>query len=292
MIVLSHFQVEPLLAARDRASVSPDLGLTTVEVSLDEAGVSFPDGEWLSWADARQIAAAETVCFALENGAIRQIRQFSPATGRPIALMPTSGAPTLLIAGFPMHRIKNTDPYRDTQTKINAARPSGQVLDTAMGLGYTAIQAARTADHVVTIELDPAVVEIARENPYSRELFTNPKIERRVGDSYEEIEAFADQSLACVLHDPPTIQLAGELYSGAFYQSLYRVLKPRGRLFHYIGDLNSPSVSRIVKGVIERLRAAGFQNVQKRPEAFGVLAHKSVTARRSPGTARRRVQAG
>ena len=62
--------------------------------------------------------------------------------------MPTSGAPTLLIAGFPMHRIKNIDPHRDTLNKIKAARPSGQVLDTSMGLGYTAIQAARTSDHV------------------------------------------------------------------------------------------------------------------------------------------------
>ena len=47
-----------------------------------------------------------------------------------------------------------------------------------------------------------------------------------------------------------------------------------GRLFHYIGDLDSPSVSRGSKGVIERLHKAGFQTLKKQPEAFGVLALK------------------
>jgi predicted methyltransferase len=277
VIVLSCVQLRPLLKLRGlqpAAPLSPDLGLTTVEVALDDSGITFPSGERLSWTDAAEIAETETSCFALENGAVRKIMAFSRATNRYVALMPTTGAPTMLLAGFPMHRIKNTDPYRDTQTKIKAARPSGQVLDTSMGLGYTAIQAARTADRVVTIELDPTVVEIAQQNPWSRELFSSPKIERRVGDSYEEVEIFAAESFSCILHDPPTIQLAGDLYSGEFYRRLYRVLKPRGRLFHYIGDLDSPSISRIVKGVIKRLYAAGFQDVKKRPEAFGVTAHK------------------
>jgi predicted methyltransferase len=118
------------------------------------------------------------------------------------------------------------------------------------------------------------VVEIAQQNPWSRELFTSPKIERRIGDSYEEVETFDDETFSCIIHDPPTIQLAGDLYSGEFYRRMHRILKPRGRLFHYIGDLDSPSVSRIVRGVIERLYAAGFKDVKKRPEAYGVSAQK------------------
>jgi predicted methyltransferase len=277
VIVLSYVQIRPLLkgrAAQTSASISPDLGLTSVDVSLDDSGITFPGGERLSWDDAVEIVDAETSCFVLEDGKIRKIGAFSRATNRHCSLMPTAGAPTLLLAGFPMHRIKNTDPYRDTQTKIRAARPAGQVLDTSMGLGYTAIQAARLADHVVTIELDPTVVEIAQQNPWSRELFTSPKIERRVGDSYEEVETFDDETFSCIIHDPPTIQLAGDLYSGEFYRRMYRILKPRGRVFHYIGDLNSPSVSRIVPGVIDRLYAAGFKEVRKRPEAYGVSAQK------------------
>ena len=228
--------------------------------------------------DAERIADADVSCFALESAPdgdqIRKIQAFSETTNRHCSLMPTNGAPTLLIAGFPMHRIKGIDPRGDTLNKIKAARPSGVVLDTSMGLGYTAIEAARTAERVITIELDPAVVAIAQQNPYSRELFTNPRIERRLGDSYDEVEAFAPETFSCIIHDPPTIQLAGDLYSGDFYRELYRILKPRGRLFHYIGDLNSASVSRVVKGVVERLNAAGFRSVTRRPEAFGVLAQK------------------
>ncbi len=277
MIVLAHYQVAPLLKLRgttDSAVVSPDLGLTTITVTLDDSGVAFPGGERLSWADAERIADSDVSCFALEADQVRKIQAFSETTNRHCSLMPTSGAPTLLLAGFPMHRIKGIDPRGDTLNKIKAARPSGVVLDTSMGLGYTAIEAARTAERVITIELDPAVIEIAQQNPYSRELFTNPRIERRIGDSYDEVESFAPDTFSCIIHDPPTIQLAGDLYSGDFYRGLYRILKPRGRLFHYIGDLKSASVSRVVKGVIERLNAAGFRSVTRRPEAFGVLAQK------------------
>lgn len=283
MIVLSYVQIKPVLRARRHGdiatgatgvSLSPDLGLTTVAVTLDDAGIAFPTGERLSWADAETIAESETICFALESGGLRKIQVFSETTNRNVSLMPTTGAPTLLIAGFPMHRIKGIEPQQDTLNKIKAARPTGRVLDTSMGLGYTAIQAARTSEHVVTIELDPAVVEIAEQNPWSRELFTSPKIERRTGDSFDAVEAFADTTFSCILHDPPTIQLAGDLYSGEYYRHLYRILKPRGRLFHYIGDLRSPSVSRIVKGVVARLTAAGFKSVQNHPEAYGVLALK------------------
>ena len=277
MIVLSTYQIKPLLKLRGgqtSAKVSPDLGLTTAEVALDGEGVIFPEKERLTWEDAEEIAESETSCFALEEGEIRKIQAFSETTNRHCSLMPTAGAPTLLIAGFPMHRIKNIDPHHDTLNKIKAARPSGRVLDTSMGLGYTAIEAARTSEHLITIELDPAVVEIAGQNPWSRALFSSPKIERRVGDSFDEVEAFSDESFSCVIHDPPTIQLAGDLYSRDYYGELYRILKGRGRLFHYIGDLDSPSGSRVSRGVIERLHAAGFQTVKKQPDAFGVVALK------------------
>ena len=69
----------------------------------------------------------------------------------------------MLIAGFVMHRIKDIDPMQDTLRKIATISPIvGRVLDTATGLGYTAIEAAKSADEVVTIELDPGVQEIAR----------------------------------------------------------------------------------------------------------------------------------
>ena len=144
-----------------------------------------------------------------------------------------------------------------------------------MGLGYTAIQAALTAESVTTIELDPAVPELASQNPWSRALFTNPKITRLVGDSFDLIEGFADGSFTRIVHDPPMFQLAGDLFSGEFYRQLYRVLRTNGRLFHYIGDLNSPSGARTAKGAARRLEEAGFAYVKYDHRAFGITGIKS-----------------
>ena len=189
--------------------------------------------------------------------------------------MPTRAAPTMLISGIPMHRIKGTDPYHDTLEKIKTVKPVvGRVLDTATGLGYTAIEAAKTADHVVTIELDPTALEIARLNPWSRALFDNPKITQRIGDSYDVIEEFDDQTFTRIIHDPPAFSLAGDLYSGEFYVELHRVLRRGGRLFHYVGNPESKSGSRVTRGVMRRLQEAGFSRIARRPRAFGVLAFR------------------
>jgi hypothetical protein len=174
-----------------------------------------------------------------------------------------------------MHRIKNIDPHKDTLAKIRTIAPmTGRVLDTSMGLGYTAIQAARTAQEVVTIELDPAVVEVSAQNPWSRELFSNPRITRMIGSAVDVIEDFEDGAFVRIMHDPPTVQLAGELYSGAFYRQLYRVLGRSGHLFHYIGDPKSVHGARYTPGVIRRLEEAGFRGIRKHPEAFGVVGYK------------------
>lgn len=276
MIVLSCSQVERLLNARESGkgtiSLSPDLGITMVEVWVSEEGVRFLDGQCLTWEEVERIRKDEVGCYFLEDGELRKIQTFSEHTNRHISLMPTDGAPTLLVAGFPMHRIKGTDPLQDTLTKIEAISPViGRVLDTATGLGYTAIEASRTAETVTTIEIDTAVLEVARLNPWSKDLFRNPKIVQLIGDSFDVIQGFESESFSRIIHDPPTFSLAGELYSQAFYQQLYRILEPKGRLFHYIGDPESRSGGRVARGVAERLREAGFTRIRRRPEAFGVV---------------------
>src|SRR5262249_52292897 len=130
-----------------------------------------------------------------------------------------------------------------------------------------------TAAEVVTIEIAEAVLEIARRNPWSRDLFASPKIVRIDGDSFEAIREFDDGSFDRIVHDPPTLQLAGELYSEEFYRQLRRVLRRGGRVFHYIGDLNGPTGHAIAKGAARRLGEAGFAKVVRRPEAFGLVAY-------------------
>jgi predicted methyltransferase len=173
-----------------------------------------------------------------------------------------------------MHRIKDTDPWRDTLAKVKTIAPlTGRVLDTATGLGYTALVAAQTAVEVVTIELDPAGLEIARANPWSRELFERANIQQLIGDAAEIVPTLEAASFARIVHDPPQLSLAGHLYSEEFYRELRRVLARGGRLFHYIGDPNSPFGSRTTSGVMRRLHNAGFARVVRRPEAFGLVAY-------------------
>lgn len=278
-VLISCYQARPLLAARRQgqttALTSFDLGLSHSSARLTEEGVVLPDGRLLSWDAVASAAASETACFLVEDGVLSKVQLFSPETGRVYSLYPTPGAPTLLISGVPMHRIKGTDPWADTMTKIAAVAPvRGRVLDTATGLGYTAIAAARTADEVTTVEVDPAVLEIARLNPWSQELFTSPKIRRISGDSFEVVRGFPDSCFDVVIHDPPALALGGELYSLDFYRELYRVLRPGGRLFHYVGDPRSRTVASATRGVLRRLAEAGFRRVTRRPAAFGVAAQR------------------
>ncbi len=278
-VVLSHLQTGPILHARDEnrssAQTSLDLGLTTAEVSLERDQVVFPNGQWLPWEDVEEIAQGESVCFVVEENQAVKIQRFSECLGRFYSLMPTDRAPTLLISGIPMHRIQGTTPDQDTWKKVRTIAPlTGRVLDTCTGLGYTAIEAARTAEEVVTIELDPVVLEVARLNPWSQGLFDNPRIQRIVGDSFEEIQSFEDGFFSRILHDPPTFSLAGELYSGECYRHLYRLLRRAGRLFHYIGDLESRSGRNVARGVVRRLQEAGFSHIVRKPGAFGVVAYK------------------
>jgi uncharacterized protein len=276
-LVLSYFEVRPLLASREkrRIETSPDLGRSKTEVTTSAEGVTFFGTIFISWSSLEHISSEEKKCFWVSEDTIEELRVFSEETQWVRSLWPTGSAPTTVVAGFPMHRIQGINPLEDTKRKVEAAAPiSGRVLDTATGLGYTAIYAARFAKAVVTIELDPSALVLARKNPWSQELFDNPKIEQKIGEAQEVIKSFATTSFAQIIHDPPTFKLGGELYSTAFYRELYRVLQKSGRVSHYIGDPESLSGKRTTRGVIQRLQDAGFSRVIPKPNSFGVLAVK------------------
>jgi predicted methyltransferase len=115
---------------------------------------------------------------------------------------------------------------------------------------------------------------VCKLNPWSQDLFNNPKISQIIGDSFEVIEEMDNGCFTCVIHDPPVFSLAGDLYSGGFYRELYRVMHNHGRLFHYVGDPESKSGRNITAGVIRRLELAGFSQVRRSTRAFGVTAVK------------------
>ena len=90
-VVLSYIQAGMLLDARreERASlvISPDLGLTIIDVSVAAERVTFPNGQELSWSQVEEIYAVHSVCFALDNSILRKIQAFSEETNRFCSLM-------------------------------------------------------------------------------------------------------------------------------------------------------------------------------------------------------------
>lgn len=278
--VLSCYQAAPLLAARAQGATTArgsfDLGRTELDIALDDAGISAGSSApvKVDWQSIEQIAATDSVCFSIEAGSVSPLRIFSEEANRSFQLWPTPTSPALLISGFLMHRIRDVAPDEGAARMVRAlGKIHGRVLDTTTGLGYAAIAAARTASQVVTVELEPPVRELARSNPWSRELFENPKIQLCDGDSSALVTTLDAASFSAIVHDPPAINLAGELYSASFYGALHRALTRNGKLFHYIGDANSASGGRTTRGVVKRLREAGFSRVTVLEESFGVLAN-------------------
>jgi uncharacterized protein len=277
--VISRFELEPVQRASARgeklAMISLDLGRTTCQVRIEPHGVLLPDGRCLTREEIEEICASELGCFRIEKDAVEAIATYSEISHRTFSLMATGTSPAMLISGFVMHRIRDVTPQQGSVEMVRAlGKLHGRVLDTTTGLGYAAIEAARLASEVITIELDAAARKMAEQNPWSRELFSLPNIQLLLGGSHELIHQFAEGEFAAVVHDPPAINVAGELYSLQFYQQVHRVLGRRGRLFHYIGDPGKKSGFRTTSGVLRRLTDAGFSRVEKAPRAFGVVAYK------------------
>jgi len=196
------------------------------------------------WPVIEEIAKSDTACFAIEDGEARKIQTFSEETGRVYTLYPTAGAPTMLVSGVPMHRIKGIDPLEDTRRKLQTIAPiAGRVLDTATGLGYTAIGAAR------------------RRSRWRRRTRGRESCSRRSASN----AGSATASRSCANWRTPR--------SSASF-TIRRVTAAGGRLFHYIGDPESHSGARVTRGVLRRLAEAGFRDLRRRPEAFGVSASR------------------
>jgi uncharacterized protein len=202
-------------------------------------------------------------------------RHFSPQTNR-LYLLFREGDD---LANLEISGVKMKSSRPSIRAVLDASlrhlRPlAGVCLDTCGGLGYTAIALASApgVTGVSSFEVDANVIEAARHNPDSARLFAEPKIDLRNEDVFEALDGFPDATFDRVFHDPPRVGLAGELYSGAFYEKLYRVMRPGGRLFHYTGAPGEKAGRRTVAGVIRRLSAAGFREVRGDPAAQGVSA--------------------
>ena len=254
--------------------VSLDLGLSESSVELLDEAALLPGGLRVSISDLRRIAEREEAIFIVDDDGIYMAAY---ADGHFYKLVPTEGAPTLEIDGIRMHRTRDITPERDAEMKLEAlGLRGGWVLDICTGLGYTALEALRRdAELVVSIEVNPIVLRMANINPWSRGLFQDKRIDIILGDAYEVVPSLPEARFDYIIHDPPRFALAGHLYSAEFYRSLLRALKPGGRLFHYTGEPGS-RYRRIDlrKGVMRRLREAGFTDIRYHREVMGVTCRR------------------
>ena len=190
-----------------------------------------------------------------------------------IKLVPTEwGPPTFEIDGIKMLPTAQVSPWDDAARKVALVEPRGRtILDTCGGLGYFAAWClAGDAAHIVSFEKSADVMWLRTLNPWSPA--AGGPLTLNEGDITQQIGAIPTASIDAILHDPPRFGIAGELYSQAFYDELARVLRGKGRLFHYTGAPNKLSRGRDLPAeVIARLRIAGF-NAQ--PSGDGVLAVK------------------
>ena len=237
-------------ATKVECSLDLDRSATTVEV--DTAGWRW-QGQRFPWLD---ICKDRTIYHWVGEG-FQPLARFTTSL---IKLVPTQwGPPTFEIDGIKMLPTAQVSPYAYAERKVGLIQPRGKmILDTCGGLGYFAAWCLRgEAAQVLSYEKNPDVIWLRSLNPWS------PRIDSRLtlirGDITGQISALPSESVGAILHDPPRFGIAGELYSQVFYDQLARVLKRKGKLFHYTGTPNKLTSGRDVPNeVAKRLRQAGF----------------------------------
>jgi predicted methyltransferase len=278
-------QLPPLLtsAVHDMLLAARHSGAATVACSLDlqrsSTTVAVGLKDW-GWNGRRypylDVCKERTIYYWSAAG-------FQPAsryTHAHIKLVPTPwGAPTFEIDGIKMLPSARVSPYADAEYKVSLIEPRGKrILDTCAGLGYFAAWCLRgEAALLHSYEKNRDVLWLRGLNPWSPDSAwsgeSTSAMTLALGDITARIREYPRGYFDAILHDPPRFGIAGELYSQDFYDQLARVLKSRGRLFHYTGTPNRLTTGRNVPNeVAKRLRRAGFETEKK---ADGVLALKS-----------------
>ncbi|MBS0365336.1 MAG: SAM-dependent methyltransferase [Proteobacteria bacterium] len=268
---------QALLAARavgeSTLQCSLDLDRSTTAVEVGGAGWSW-DGRQFPFLE---VCKDRTVYHWLGvDAGFQPVARFTTSL---VKLVPTQwGPPTFEIDGIKMLPTAQVSPYADAERKVGLIQPGGkEILDTCGGLGYFAAHCLRGhARRVQSFEKNPDVIWLRSCNPWSPDSPWRAEQPAALtltwADVAEEITRLPADSFDAILHDPPRFAIAGKLYSQAFYNQLARVLRRRGRLFHYTGAPNSLSRGRDLQGeVAARLRDAGFSVMA---EVDGVLATK------------------
>ena len=238
-------------------------GAPTVECSLDldrsRTTVEVGAAGW-TWQGQRfpyLETCKDRTIYHWVGGTFQPVARFTTSL---IKLVPTEwGPPTFEIDGIKMLPTAHVSPYADAERKVALIQPRGKViLDTCGGLGYFAAWCLLgQASQVLSHEKSADVIWLRSLNPWSPEIGSGLTLTQ--ADIAEQIVLLTSDSVDAILHDPPRFGIAGELYSQAFYDQLARVLKRKGKLFHYAGASNKLTSGRdVANEVVKRLRHAGF----------------------------------
>ena len=260
------------LAAMDQkkeaVDISVDLNKSTKTFSMSKNELILDSINKLNRHQLLYLSKKENKIFVLKDNELKTL-EFRHGYYK---LVPTERAPTVEINGVKMHRSKGINPFADAEQKAKEVIKKGhRVLDTCGGLGYTAIWALRKgAREVLSVEYDESILKLREQNPWSKDLY-NKRIKLVNADISRFIEDLESESFDSILHDPPRLSLAGELYGEKFYAELYRVLVKGGGLFHYTGN---PHLVRrgnaFLVNVARRLKSVGFRKVLLREYLLGV----------------------
>jgi predicted methyltransferase len=270
--------VTPLLTAdvADQLLAARSAGFSQAECTLDlkrsVTSVALAAHTWICEGEHYPYPQSlrERTIYHWSEGAFAALARYGSSL---VKLVPTDwGPPTFEIDGIKMLPSAEVSPYADAERKVNLIRPRGKIiLDTCGGLGYfAACCLAGRAERIISYEINADVLWLRGVNPWSPA--SGGKLDLTHGDVIAALGTMADSSVDAVLHDPPRFGIAGDLYSQTFYGQLARVLKRRGRLFHYTGRPNQVATGRdVANEVTGRLRTAGF-TVERNGD--GLLAEK------------------
>ena len=264
----------PIISSRDLRNIidaiekglktidlSLDLGLTQTKINLDKQGFYVQEKLIIP----KKIKETDKSCYLIREGGLEKVQYF--AEGRLYKLIPTNNRPILQISGTSMHK-------KDFLDKLSRDRLRGMVLDSGTGLGYSSIIASKTAQDVITIEIDENVLEVAKLNPYSQELFKNKNIKSIVGNLVEEIKEFKDKEFDNIIFDAGTVKSSDAFFSLNNYREVYRVLKNEGRLYHYLPRHQIKIGRDFASEIIARLKKAGFKKIYRNKEGSYIIAEK------------------
>ena len=248
---------------KDKIEISLDLNLTKTIIQIKDGKLVL--NKYLI--ELPKQPKTKT-CFLIRKNKLETIQFFSRETNSLYKLIPTSNKPILQISGTSMHKKEFVD-------LIKKEKPKGTILDSGTGLGYTAIQAAKTANKIITIELDPNVIEITKINPWSQELFNNPKIEFKKGNLENELPNLPNNHFDNIIQDTGEFKKTGNLFSLSHYQEIYNKLKSKRNFYHYVPRPQKTKGRSLINEIIPRLTQAGFKKIEQYDKESAVKCTKS-----------------